>query len=146
MPIPVMCAHPKWSSFQAIQAKKTITARTTIMIARRALLLVMATYPRAVGRIGNDPPGRHNSLWSIPRPTAAVSPHAGAMRTRLSRRSFQRQASTPRHRTPSPIRCSTAKGNKCQKWPFAARPPQPIAVPGILSPQRRRCGSSHPSC
>jgi len=145
-PIPAMCAHPKWPSFQAIQAKKTITARTTIIIARRALFLVMATFPRAVGRIDNNPRGRHNSLWSIPRPTPAVSPPCWSNADEPEPALISKAGLHCTTQNPSPIRCSTTKGNKCQEWPFAARPPKPIAVPVIRSPQRRRCGSSHPSC
>jgi len=47
-PNPTIFAHPKRLSFQAIQAKKTTTARTTIAIARRALLLDMGRYRRQI--------------------------------------------------------------------------------------------------
>jgi hypothetical protein len=37
-----MCAHPRWPSFQAIQAKKATIARTIIKAAERVLFVNMA--------------------------------------------------------------------------------------------------------
>jgi len=48
-PNPTTCAHPKRPSFQAIQAKKTTTARTIMMIVSRTLLIVMVAFPKLRG-------------------------------------------------------------------------------------------------